>query len=74
MRKRPELNGKLLIRGTWDAELIEDLKPNENEIIIWKQRYSGFVETKLGDILEVNNIKIYIIRWNSFERFCRSLN
>jgi len=57
MRKRPELKGKLLIQGTWDAEIIEDLKPKEGDIVVSKQRYSGFVGTNLDVILKTYDIK-----------------
>jgi len=57
MRRRPELKGKLLIQGAWDADIIEDLKPKEGDIVVNKQRYSGFVGTNLDVILKTYDIK-----------------
>lgn len=57
MRQRPELMGKLFVRGSWDAEIIEKIKPQQDDIVVWKQRYSGFVGTNLGLILKTHNIK-----------------
>ncbi len=57
MREHPELNGKFLVRGTRDWEIIDELKPRPGDIIVDKHRYSGFVNTDLDTILETNNIK-----------------
>lgn len=61
MRQRPELKGKLLIRGTWDADIIGDLKPKEGDILVWKQRYSGFVGTELDIVLKTHSIKHVVL-------------
>jgi len=42
MRDRPELDGKLLTWGTWDFEIVDELKPKPGELVIQKARYSGF--------------------------------
>jgi hypothetical protein len=39
MRKRPELQGKLLARGGWDYELVEALAPQPGDIVLPKTRY-----------------------------------
>lgn len=57
LREKPDIKEKLLIRGTWGAEIIEDVKPLPEEPIVDKQRYSGFVNTKLEEILRDQNIK-----------------
>ena len=57
MRRRPELKGKLLTYGTWDYEIIDELKPQEGDIIVSKQRYSGFVGTTLDIVLRTYDVK-----------------
>lgn len=57
MRKNPELKGKFLTPGTWDRDIIEELKPRKEDIIIDKSRYSGFVNTELNSVLKSVNIK-----------------
>ena len=42
LRERPELKDKLYIYGTWGAEIIDELKPCKEDIVIKKQRYDGF--------------------------------
>ncbi len=57
MRRHPELKGKFLIIGNWDWQIIDELKPQPGEIVVNKQRYSGFVNTELDTILRTYNIK-----------------
>lgn len=42
MRKRPELQGKLLAKGSWDYQLVDELVPQPGDIVLPKPRYSGF--------------------------------
>jgi ureidoacrylate peracid hydrolase len=57
MRKQPELMGTLLAKGTWDYELVDELKPLEGDIIIPKTRYSGFYNTNLDSMLRSRGIR-----------------
>jgi ureidoacrylate peracid hydrolase len=57
MRGHPELKGKFLIVGTWDWEIIDELKPRPDDIVVDKHRYSGFTNTELDNILRTYNIK-----------------
>jgi ureidoacrylate peracid hydrolase len=57
MRTHPELKDKFLIMGTRDWEIIDELKPHPEDIVVDKNRYSGFVNTELDVILRTNNIK-----------------
>lgn len=57
LREHPEWQDKLLIRGTWGAEIIDELKPGEGEIFIEKWRFSGFFKTNLDVILNTLGIK-----------------
>ena len=57
MHENPEWRGKFVTVGTWDWEIIDDLKPQEGDIVINKHRYSGFVGTELDAVLHTLNIK-----------------
>jgi len=57
MRARPELSGKLLIEGTWDAAIVDDLAPEPGDLVITKTRYSGFAGTTLDSQLRVRGIQ-----------------
>ena len=57
MRARPELDGKLLVHGTWDWEIVDALKPQPGDLVIRKSRYSGFAGTTLDNDLRALNIR-----------------
>ena len=57
MRERPELAGKYLVHGSWDWEIIDELKPQEGDITVDKNRYSGFSNTELNAVLRTLNIR-----------------
>jgi len=57
MGSRPELRGKLMTEGSWDAELVEELKPRAGEIVVTKTRYSGFAGTTLDAQLRDRGIQ-----------------
>ena len=57
MTCRPELKGKLLTEGTWDFDIVEELKPQPQDIVIVKTRYSGFQGTTLDSQLRMRGIQ-----------------
>jgi len=57
MRERPEYSGKLLIDGTWDWQIVDELTPQDGEVIIRKPRYSGFTGTNLDNYLRDKDIR-----------------
>lgn len=57
MRKRPELQGKLLAKGGWDYQLVDELVPQAGDIVLPKPRYSGFFNTPLDSLLRSRGIR-----------------
>jgi ureidoacrylate peracid hydrolase len=57
MREHPEWRGRFLAVGSWDWEIIEELTPQPEDIIIDKRRYSGFIGTELDAVLKEHNIR-----------------
>jgi ureidoacrylate peracid hydrolase len=57
MREQPELQGKLLAKGTWDYALVDRLKPQAGDIVIEKPRYSAFYNTALDSLLRARGVK-----------------
>ena len=43
--------GDHAIKGTWGAQVVEELKPREGDFLIEKRRYSGFFGTDLDLLL-----------------------
>lgn len=57
MRKQPQLQGKLLAKGSWDYQLVDELVPQPGDIVLPKPRYSGFFNTPLDSILRSRGIR-----------------
>ncbi len=47
--------------NTWDSKIVEELTPNENDIIVSKTKWSAFYKTDLEKILTENNIEQLIV-------------
>lgn len=57
MREKPELQGTLLAKGTWDYALVDRLQPQAGDIVIEKPRYSAFYNTSLDSMLRARCIR-----------------
>jgi ureidoacrylate peracid hydrolase len=51
---------RILIRDMWGTDIVNELKPQEGENIIYKHRFSGFFQTNLDSLLKIMNIKTLI--------------
>ena len=60
MRERPELQGKLLAKGGWDYELVDDLAPLSGDIVLSKTRYSGFFNSQLDSVLRTRGVRTLV--------------
>jgi ureidoacrylate peracid hydrolase len=52
---------RVLIRDTWDTDIVPELKPQPNDIVIYKTRFSGFYQTDLDATLKKFGIKYLIV-------------
>ena len=59
-REHPEFEAKLLLPDTWGARIIDELKPQKDDIVIEKPRHSGFFATRLDAVLKGYNIRYLI--------------
>lgn len=50
----------ICVRGTWDAETVDEIKPARNDHIIYKRRDSAFQDTELRMWLQSMNINTLI--------------
>ena len=57
IHERPELRDKLYIYGTWGADIIDDLKPKQGDVIVKKQKHDGFIGTNLDIVLRTYEIQ-----------------
>jgi ureidoacrylate peracid hydrolase len=57
-------NGKdsrILIRDTWNTDIVAELAPSPEDVVLYKHRFSGFFETDLDAILRRSGIKYLIV-------------
>lgn len=52
--------GRILIRDTWNTEILSELAPEDGDIVVPKHRFSGFFETDLDAILKERGITTLI--------------
>jgi len=57
MNTRPELKGKLLTEGTRDFAVVDELAPQDGDLVVVKTRYSGFAGTNLDSLLRMRGIR-----------------
>jgi ureidoacrylate peracid hydrolase len=51
-----------LVSGTWDAQIIDDLKPDfPRDYIIYKNRFSGFAGTQLDNLLRSLRVQKLVV-------------
>jgi len=43
---------RILIRDTWNTDIVSELAPEAGDIVMYKHRFSAFYETELDDILK----------------------
>lgn len=52
---------RILIRDTWNTDVVDDLAPQPSDLVIYKTRYSGFYKTDLHAILAEHGIESLVI-------------
>jgi ureidoacrylate peracid hydrolase len=52
---------RILIRDTWDTDIVPELKPQASDVVIYKTRFSGFYQTDLDATLKNFGIKYLIV-------------
>jgi ureidoacrylate peracid hydrolase len=61
IRQFPQWKDKLLVTDTWGWQIVDELNPQPGDIVVNKNRHSGFVNTDLDAILRTNNIKYLVV-------------
>jgi ureidoacrylate peracid hydrolase len=52
---------RILIRDTWNTDILPDLAPMAGDVVIYKHRFSGFFETELDTVLKSRGIRQLIV-------------
>jgi ureidoacrylate peracid hydrolase len=61
MRAPDGRESRILIRDTWNTDIVPELKPQADDVVIYKHRFSGFYETDLDATLKKLGIKNLIL-------------
>lgn len=51
---------RILIRDTWNTDIVAELKPLPEDVVMYKHRFSGFYETDLNATLKKIGVKYLI--------------
>jgi ureidoacrylate peracid hydrolase len=51
---------RILIRDTWNTDIVDELTPQAGDTVTYKHRFSGFYETDLHELLQRSNIKYLV--------------
>jgi ureidoacrylate peracid hydrolase len=52
---------RVLIRDTWNTDILEELTPQPGDLVLYKTRYSGFYGTDLDRILQSRGVTSLIV-------------
>jgi len=55
------IESRILIRDTWNTDILEELAPDVADTIIYKTRFSGFYKTDLHEKLLASDIRYLIV-------------
>lgn len=51
---------RILVRDTWNTDIVVELKPQADDTVIYKTRFSGFYRTDLDDKLKARDVKYLV--------------
>src|SRR5947207_3060115 len=54
-------SGRILVRDTWNTDIVDELRPVAGDTVVYKSRYSGFYKTNLHEVLQEKRIKHLIV-------------
>lgn len=57
MRELPQYQGTFVTQGTWDEGIVDEIAPQPGDVVVRKQRYSGFAGTNLDLVLKTADIR-----------------
>jgi ureidoacrylate peracid hydrolase len=60
-RQNPGYKDKLLLPGSWGAQMIKELAPQENDALVEKPRYGGFFDTNLDTVLKRYSLRYLLV-------------
>ncbi len=61
MRAHPETAGQILVRGTWDHDFVDGLRPQPGDRVVQKPTDDGFAGTELDHLLRAADINTILV-------------
>jgi ureidoacrylate peracid hydrolase len=55
------MESRILIRDTWNTDIVPELKPQADDAVVYKHRFSGFYQADLDAILKQLGVKYLIV-------------
>jgi ureidoacrylate peracid hydrolase len=52
---------RILIRDTWNTDIVKELTPHADDVVVYKHRFSGFFQTDLDATLKKLDVKHLIV-------------
>lgn len=52
---------RILVRDTWNTQILDSLAPEPGDHVVSKHRYSGFFETRLDELLQSLGVKVLLV-------------
>ena len=52
---------RVLIRDTWNSDILPELKPHSADLVVYKSRFSGFYRTDLDERLRAMRVKHLVV-------------
>jgi ureidoacrylate peracid hydrolase len=48
---------RILVRGSWGTDIVDELRPEAGDTVLYKTRFSGFYRTELDDVLKRKGVE-----------------
>ncbi len=61
MRDHPADSGRILVRGTWDYDFVDALRPRTGDLVVQKPTDNGFAATELDHLLRGNGLNTILV-------------
>ncbi len=52
---------RILVRDCWNTDIVDELAPDADDVVLYKTRYSGFYSTDLDDVLRRRGVERLIV-------------
>ena len=51
---------RILVRDTWNTDIVAELAPEPGDLVVYKHRFSGFFQTELDELLRARGVRTLV--------------